>query len=382
MRAHERARGLWRTPELAWDILVRGRYAFTYDSMAMVAEGMSPAKRMNLLAAGANLLHRRLHARGMPLHMQFELTNACTLRCPVCPTGSRSLRRATRMMDVALFEQVIDEVGPTLLTASLWVWGEPLLHPELRQILRAARRHGVITLLSTNGQRLDDEKVQAALLAEPPDVLIVALDGLTDETNSTYRVGARLAPVLAGVRRLADAKRALGLAKPALDMRFIVMRHNRHELPLLDEFAARNGFEQVTIRTLYLLDSTADATTAAALAPTAADRGEVDAACRDIAPGDPFICFQPFWFPSVFADGTVVLCEQDYNADLALGRVGDGVTFRELWFSERAARLRGIVRDRPEDVAFCRECLYLARPVTDGSSETREVARAAGRQTA
>lgn len=379
MRTHERARGLLRSPRLLWDVVARGRYAFTYDSLPMVAERMAAAKRVNLLRSGGNLLHRRLRPWSLPLHVQLELTNACTLRCPVCPTGSRSLSRAPRMMDVGLFARVMDEIGPTLLTASLWAWGEPLLHPRLEDILRAARRHDVITLLSTNGQRLDDERVQEALLEEPPDVLIVAFDGLTDETNSIYRVGARLEPILAGVKRLAAAKRARGLAKPALTMRFIVMRQNQHELPLLDAFAAEHGFERVSVRTVFFIESTSAPGTSQALAPTAEGWCATGPDRGNTIPSDGFLCLEPFWFPTVFADGTLVLCEQDYNADLALGRLGEGVPFRELWFSERAAQLRRRIRDRRESVAFCRRCPYLDQPVTDFSVETHDIAQRAGR---
>ncbi len=108
------------------------------------------------------------------------------------------------------------EAGPYVLTASLWAWGEPTLHPRLKQVLRAARRHDVITLLSTNGQRLNDERVLEALIEEPPTYLVVASDGLTDETNSAYWAGARIAPILDGVKRLAEMKRRRGQRAPVL----------------------------------------------------------------------------------------------------------------------------------------------------------------------
>ena len=47
----------------------------------------------------------------MPLHMQFELANYCNLRCPVCPTGSKSLNRPPVSMDAELFERIMDQVG-------------------------------------------------------------------------------------------------------------------------------------------------------------------------------------------------------------------------------------------------------------------------------
>jgi molybdenum cofactor biosynthesis enzyme MoaA len=269
MRSQELRQGLLRAPKLAWDVLARGRYGFKYDQVPMVACRMSLAKRFNLVRAGGNLLHRRLSPWSMPLHMQFELTNYCNLRCPVCPTGTSSVNRPPQAMEVDLFERVMEEAGPYLLTASLWAWGEPLLHPRLERILQAARKHDVITLLSTNGQCLDQDGVLDALIEEPPDYLILAFDGLTDETNSRYRVGAKVSPILEGVRRLAERKRERGLRKPVLNMRYIVMKHNQHELPHLDEFARRNGFELLTIRNMFFIETTCDGETAGRLTPDA-----------------------------------------------------------------------------------------------------------------
>lgn len=226
MRLGERWHGLVRAPKLAWDILARGEYSFVYDQMPVRLRRMPAAKRVNLLASGMNLLHRRLQPWSMPLHMQFELANFCNLRCPVCPTGIGEIRRKRQSMSPDLFRQVIDAVGPYLLTASLWAWGEPTLHPQLGRILQAARRHPLVTFLSTNGQNFCDRKVVDALIENPPTYLIVAIDGLTDEVNTRFRKGARLTNALEGVRRLAELKRRRGAQLPVLHMRFIVMRHN------------------------------------------------------------------------------------------------------------------------------------------------------------
>ncbi len=57
----------------------------------------------------------------------------------------------------------MNEVGPYLLTTSLWGWGESLLHPKLADILRITQNRGVTTFLSINGQNLDYEKVLEVL---------------------------------------------------------------------------------------------------------------------------------------------------------------------------------------------------------------------------
>jgi radical SAM protein with 4Fe4S-binding SPASM domain len=369
MRNHERKNGLVRAPRLFWDVLVCGRYQFVYDRMPFTVTGMSAAKRLNLCRSGGNLLYRRLHPWSRPLHMQFELTNYCNLRCPVCPTGNRSLARPASALDVALFERVMAEVGPYLLTASLWAWGEPLLHPRLEEILRVARQYPVALLLSTNGQTLADERVQSALLRQPPAHLIVAIDGLTDETNSRFRTGARLQPALAGVRRLAEQKRQRGQARPLLHMRYIVMKHNQHELPRVAEFARANGFDLLTLRTLSVIDAESPDAVHRPFVPDAEQWRAYTYNGGERLRRDGFICQEPFWFPTLLADGTLVACEQDYNAQQPLGQVTKNVSFAEVWRSQQAATVRRIIRDRATDLSFCRNCPYADRAGTDVSVE-------------
>jgi radical SAM protein with 4Fe4S-binding SPASM domain len=269
-------------------------------------------------------------------------------------------------MAVDLFERVIDEVGPYLLTISLWAWGEPLLHPQLQRILHAVRKHDIAILLSTNGQNLDDERVIEALTKEPPTYLIVAIDGLTDETNSQFRVGAKLEPVLAGVRRIAEIKRSTGAQLPLLHMRFIVMKHNQHELPELQEFARRSGFDLLTVRTLSIIDTDSERTHRD-LVPDLKELRAYDYSDGVRVSRDDFICQNPFWFPTVFADGTLEPCEQDFNAQQALGTLTEGVSFADLWFSDRAVRIRKIIRDNPDSLSFCVNCPYRDREGTDVS---------------
>jgi organic radical activating enzyme len=251
VKTHERRRGIYRAPQIAARLLLDGRYDFVYDQMPISMLGMSWPKRLNLARSGLNLLYRRLQPWSMPLHMQFELINYCDLRCPVCPTGNRDISRPPRMMDFPLFRSVMEKVGPFLLTASLWGWGESLLHPNLADFLREAQRHKIAVLLSTNGQHLDRNEVIEAIMQHPPTFLIVAIDGLTDETNSRFRVGARLAPVLEGMRRLVEIKKRMRGQLPVFQMRFIPMKHNQHELPQALGTIRRGGDFGATYQALW-----------------------------------------------------------------------------------------------------------------------------------
>ncbi len=367
MKRHERITGIVRSPRLAWDVLVRGRYAFVYDQMPVVVRNMTWQKRINLFSSGLNLLFRRDKTWSMPLHMQFELTNFCNLKCPICPTGINAISRKAQAFSPPMFERLVEQVGPCLLTASLWAWGEPNLHPKLSQLLEIVGRHNFTSFLSTNGQNLGDNRVIAALINQPPTYLIVAIDGLTDETNTVFRVGARLEPVLEGVRRLAELKKERNSALPILHMRFIVMKHNQHQVPELQGFAREHGFDFLTVRTLSIIDSEQPDVEHHRLIPEerAFCAYQYDAAGR-IEKND-FYCLEPFWFPTVFADGTVVACEQDFNAQMPMGTLSNKIDFRSIWHGKQAAGVRRKIKHDHADLSFCRNCPYRDRHETDVS---------------
>jgi radical SAM protein with 4Fe4S-binding SPASM domain len=345
---------------------MKGRYDFEYDLMDVRSGRMSPTKRINLLRAGLNLIHRKASPWSWPIHMQVELTNYCNLRCRVCPIGNGALVRKPAWLDPALFERLIDEVGPYLLTLALFNWGEPLLHPQLAEILRPTQNRGLTTLVSTNGQNLDEPEVQEALIDYPPTYLIVGIDGTMDETNSKYRVGAKLEPALKGVQRLARMKYERGQRFPILHHRYIVMKHNEHEMSQLKRFSADNRFDMLTVRTLSTIDTTNDNSHTELMPDAPGYRAYQFENGQRINRND-FICERAFTQPSVLSDGTVTICSEDYNAKHRYGTLANGTSFADIWWGDKAARLRKVVNENPDRFSFCRNCAFKDRPVTDCS---------------
>ena len=337
MRKSKRIDYLLNSPRLFFSILAQGRYDFAYDLMPVHSLHMPMAKRINLLKSGANLIYRKSLPWSWPIHIHVELTSYCNIKCKVCPTGRGILNRKPTSLDPGLFERLMNEAAPYLLTMSLWGWGESLLHPRLADILRLTQNRGITTFLSTNGQNLDDPTVLKALIDYPPTYLIVAIDGLTDETNSKYRVGAKIAPALAGVKALAQMKRDKGQQFPILHHRFIVMKHNEHEVPLLRQFAVDNRFDMTTIRTLSIMD-TQDESDHLALLPSDGNFKAYQYQNDHRVSRRDFTCEKAFIFPAVFADGTVVDCDQNHDAQHSYGNLTSGQSFADIWWNQCAAK--------------------------------------------
>ena len=91
----------------------------------------------------------------------IEITNRCNLSCDFC----HGIRRPPRTMTPAEFETLALKLRGETDYLYLHVLGEPLLHPQLPELLAIAHRLGFRTCLVTNGTLLPRQK--DALLAAP-----------------------------------------------------------------------------------------------------------------------------------------------------------------------------------------------------------------------
>jgi len=156
-------------------------------------------------------------------------------------------------------------------------------------------------------------------------------------------------------------------------MRTIVMKHNEHELPLLDDFARQIGFDVLSLRTLSIIDNPSPDQMVGNLVP-----GQETWQAYAYQDGarvrrTDFICQEPFWFPTLLSDGTVVACEQDFNAQHPMGKVTPQNSFSEIWRGEHAKSVRKLIRDDGAQVSFCRNCPYADRVDSDCSVALRQL---------
>jgi radical SAM protein with 4Fe4S-binding SPASM domain len=90
-----------------------------------------------------------------------EITNVCNLRCGFCPAN----KRPQGFMPLKLFSDVIKKIEGHTHYIYLHVKGEPLLHPQLSDILDLCYEKKLCVVLVTNGTLLADK---AGMLLEKP----------------------------------------------------------------------------------------------------------------------------------------------------------------------------------------------------------------------
>jgi len=219
-------------------------------------ENLTAKKLANLLIAGAEFGLKREEMSAWPVMIKVDISPLCNLRCPTCVhafPGDNSpalLKRqsfsARQRMPLENFQKIVSEVSGKTMALSLYYLGDPLIHPDLVAICRAAWRGGLNTHISTNFSfDLSDHQI-SELIDSGLTHLTVCVDGLTAGTYERTRVGGRLQVVLDNLERLMALRRGKQSTYPKVEVQFIKFQHNVHELEsALQRFHAL-GVDQVT----------------------------------------------------------------------------------------------------------------------------------------
>lgn len=117
-----------------------------------------------------------------------EITNICSLQCSFCP----GTRRRKRLMPVGEFRFLAGRLRPHVKYLYLHVMGEPLLHPELGELLSIAGELGFRVCLTTNGTLLGE---RAELLLSAPALHKVSVSLHSAEGNGMGELAGYLAAV-------------------------------------------------------------------------------------------------------------------------------------------------------------------------------------------
>lgn len=80
-----------------------------------------------------------------------EITNTCNLKCSFCLEG----KREKRFMSVDEFKKVILKIQDYTNLITLHVKGEPLLHPNLKELLEVCRDANIMVNITTNATLLE-----------------------------------------------------------------------------------------------------------------------------------------------------------------------------------------------------------------------------------
>ena len=110
-----------------------------------------------------------LNARAFkPLYVKIKINYGCNLKCGMCKHW-RETREPPISMD--RFKEVVTELAELGCKKVHFSGGEPMLRPQLPDLVAHAADLGLRVTLTTNGTLVNKEKAKAAV--KPPKFLLV-----------------------------------------------------------------------------------------------------------------------------------------------------------------------------------------------------------------
>jgi MoaA/NifB/PqqE/SkfB family radical SAM enzyme len=192
----------------------------------------------------------------------IEPTNRCNLDCTTCMRNDWN--EALGRMERSTFEKIVAELEkvsppPTIFFGGL---GEPLLHPDIVEMVEEAKTFSPFVEIITNGTLLTPT-ISNRLMGAGLDMLWVSLDGASPESYADVRLGATLPQVLKNLAAFQQARLARNVCpncksaegynfydKPLIGIVFVAMKRNIRDLPALLEMCNRYAVSRFMVSNL------------------------------------------------------------------------------------------------------------------------------------
>ncbi|MDA0264179.1 MAG: SPASM domain-containing protein [Chloroflexi bacterium] len=214
----------------------------------LAARYFSWRKFWNFLRVESQLRFTKRIVSGSPYEWEIDTTNICQLKCPLCHTGKGTIHRDQGVMDYGLFTETVDQIKDSCMWLTLYSWGEPFLNARIHEYIAYAHKQKIATIISSNLNKPLTPEMAEQVIRSGLDVMIVSLDGVTQDVYEIYRVTGHMDRVLDNLRLLDRKKRELGSKTPHIEWQFIVMRQNEHQLDEARQLAGELGVDSLVFK--------------------------------------------------------------------------------------------------------------------------------------
>ena len=298
--------------------------------------------------------------QNFPRRVSLESSARCNARCVFCPLfhGEEPMNAPVAFMNAVLFEKCAKEIAgwdsiPDVI--AVHGRGEPLTDPDFLEKIQVLRALGLSEriVLITNAHLLT-EAVATALCKANIRTIRPAMDSSDKQIYESIRVGCSFETVRDNIIRFAKIRTLTG-AKTRIQIQHICTPDS-----LVDD-----------AEKLYdLFKPHMDRTDEMAVIPSMpwATSHLKDKKCilnKPSAQRTVMECPRLGRELSVFTDGSVPACCQDYNfhVDGLMGNANDE-TLLDIWRSEKFMRLRADIGSGNDDrlPAYCKNCISLFQP--------------------
>ncbi|MFH1563432.1 MAG: radical SAM protein [Nitrospirota bacterium] len=275
-----------------------------------------------------------------PQNIVIEVTNRCNLHCRMCPQHSKEtgvgIHRKEGLMEMNLYKRIIDEVKEygEVMVSPIGA-GEPLIHPEIIEMVHYAKEAGCKTHIITNGTLLTP-KISERLINAGLDIIAISIDGIRKQTHEGIRLGSNFERVVSNIEALLRLKKD-SQANIKVRIMTVELEENKGEIsdiidkwfPLVDEVLISAHRVESGRHLLH----------------------------EKIYPLVQRVPCNRLWQMMVISwNGLVALCCDDWAEEVILGDVHN-TSLRKIWFSKEFQKIRQYhLKGEYDKVSICNNC--------------------------
>jgi Y-X(10)_GDL-associated radical SAM protein len=315
-------------------------------------------------------------SRSIPIHVVWELTLACDLKCVHC--GSRAGRRRRFELDTRECLEIVASLARLATREVSLIGGEAYLRHDLPEIIEAIRSHSIYCGIQTGGRYFTPARMERVVKA--------GLNGLGVSLDGLEPLHDRLRGVPGSFRAALDTLHRARSAGLRTSVNTQIGAETLDDLPGLLHFIVETGAKQWQVQLTVPIGNAADREDLvlqpyrllelmpllARLYHEAQDNGVLLMAGNNIGYFGPYEhlwrgyaddtehwtgCSAGLNVLALESDGTVKGCPSLPTAAYAAGNVRD-LSLESIWHAGAAPIGFSRSRSRAELWGFCRTCYY------------------------
>jgi GTP 3',8-cyclase len=181
-----------------------------------------------------------------PIYMEIAPSGGCNHRCIFCALDY--LKYKPVFLDAAVLIRRVQEAGRLGVKSIMYAGeGEPLLHPQIADIIQATKKAGIDVSVTTNGSLLE-KSLSEKILKYLSWIRISFNAGTASTYAAVHRCGLEyFDKVLANLKEAVRVKRKQKL-KTTLGLQCLLIPQNTKEILLLAEKIKKIGFDYLAIK--------------------------------------------------------------------------------------------------------------------------------------
>ena len=225
-------------------------------------------------------------------------------------------------------------------------------------MVKHADKNNLFTMLSTNAMLLDEKKTNE-ILNSGLDEILLCLDGMTKEAYEPFRTGANFETVIKNVKHFCEEKKRRKLAKPYIELQYIVTKLNQDQIKEVKDFSKKYGIDRLRIKSLAIGEYNYGEEERKELVEKFFPIGDLAKTRYKKEKGD--IKHKSFSRQCgnaknqivILDRGQLIMCCYDVRGQYIYGNILES-NFKDIWFSEEVKKKRKLAQERK--FPLCQKC--------------------------